>query len=321
METINYNGRTIRMIPAAAVEDAVAELFVRANYTLTKDVTVYAVAGDRGTLLAVAKAHGIPIPFDCGDGECGSCLVEVKHLAPGPMKGLAMTEKEKEALRQLGKVTRAEIEAAEVNDRPPRHRLACQHFVRDEDILVSFEGDLTLPAKFPAVSPAAPIFRGQQDIGSVAVFLAYAVTIEEEAARHFEELSLAMAACGNDEVAALFEQLGRYSRRHWEEARARAEGHDIAPHVPGEHVWPDLVTPEQTALWAGDAAMSKRDALKAALAGERLGFEFYHHVAETTRDPDIRALAKEFVKEEAEHVRLLERWIEGEATRARQAAE
>ena len=39
METINYNGRTIRMIPAAAVEDAVAELFVRANYTLTKDVT------------------------------------------------------------------------------------------------------------------------------------------------------------------------------------------------------------------------------------------------------------------------------------------
>ncbi len=47
---------------------------------LAKDVTVYAIAGDRGTILAVAKAHKIPIPFDCQDGECGSCLVEVKHL-------------------------------------------------------------------------------------------------------------------------------------------------------------------------------------------------------------------------------------------------
>lgn len=30
---------------------------------MAKDVTVYAVAGDRGTLLAVAKAHKIPFPL------------------------------------------------------------------------------------------------------------------------------------------------------------------------------------------------------------------------------------------------------------------
>lgn len=286
---------------------------------MKKDVTVYAVAGDRGTILAVAKAHKIPIPFDCGDGECGSCLVEVKHLAPGPKKGLAMTEKEKEVLRQLGRITREEVEAAEVNDMPPRHRLACQCFVRDEDILVSFEGDLTLPARFPAVSPAAAIFKGRQEIGGVAVFLGYAVKIEEEAALHFEELAQAMAACGNREVAALFGQLAGYSRLHWREAKARAEGHDIEAYIPGEHAWPDLVTPEQTALWAGDANLSKRDALKVALAGERLGFEFYHHVAETAPDAAVRSLAKAFAREEAEHVRLLERWIEGEETLPRAA--
>jgi ferredoxin len=44
--------------------------------SIARDVTVYAVAGDRGTILSVAKAHKIPIPFDCQDGECGSCLVE-----------------------------------------------------------------------------------------------------------------------------------------------------------------------------------------------------------------------------------------------------
>ena len=39
MDTVSYQGKQIRMIPASAVEDAVAELFVKANYTLTKDVT------------------------------------------------------------------------------------------------------------------------------------------------------------------------------------------------------------------------------------------------------------------------------------------
>lgn len=55
--------------------------------------------------------------------------------------------------------------------------------------------------------------------------------------------------------------------------------------------------------------MSRRDALKAALDGERNGFDFCHHIAATARAPEIRALAKEFADEEAEHVAILERWI------------
>lgn len=39
METILSNGQKIRIIDPKVIEDAVAELFVRANYTLTKDVT------------------------------------------------------------------------------------------------------------------------------------------------------------------------------------------------------------------------------------------------------------------------------------------
>ena len=61
--------------------------------SMARDVTVYAVAGDRGTVLAVAKSHKIPIPFDCQDGECGSCLVEVKHLDPTRKYAIALTEK------------------------------------------------------------------------------------------------------------------------------------------------------------------------------------------------------------------------------------
>src|SRR3974377_1715539 len=90
---------------------------------MAKDLTVYAVAGDRGTILAVAKAHKVPIPFDCQDGEGRSCLVEGTHLNPNRKYGIALTEKEKELLRQLGKITPEEIYAAEVNDMPPRYRL------------------------------------------------------------------------------------------------------------------------------------------------------------------------------------------------------
>ena len=74
--------------------------------------------------------------------------------------GIALTEKEKELLRQLGKITKQEIMEAEVNDMPPRVRLACQYFVRDEDILVTFDGDETLPVKGSGLSMAAAIYKG-----------------------------------------------------------------------------------------------------------------------------------------------------------------
>ena len=113
---------------------------------LSRDVTVYAVAGDRGTLLSLAKDNKIPIPFDCQDGECGSCLVEVTVLSKKP-HAIMLTEKEKEVLKQLGKISKQEVTDAEVNDMPPHFRLACQCVLRDEDILVKFEGDETVPVK------------------------------------------------------------------------------------------------------------------------------------------------------------------------------
>jgi rubrerythrin/ferredoxin len=276
---------------------------------LAKDVTVYAVAGDRGTVLAVAKSHKIPIPFDCQDGECGSCLVQVTHLSPTTKYGIALTEKEKEMLRQLGKITKAEIVNAEVNDMPPRYRLACQCFVRNEDIIVTFEGDETLPAQGPHITHAAKRYTGGIEMATLDEFLGYAVKVEEDAAVHFDEIAAGMEACGNAEVGKLFRQLAGFSRLHLAEATARAKSIDAKVVIPPEYVWPDHATPERTSLWAGDAAMSRVDALRAALQGEKRGYEFYAAVAATTKLPEVAAMAKEFVKEEAEHVKVLEAWI------------
>lgn len=289
---------------------------------MPRDVTVYAVAGERGTLLSLAKANQIPIPFDCQDGECGSCLVEVIHYGSKPRYGIALTEKEKELLRQLGKITKQEIMDAEVNDMPPRHRLACQCFVRDEDIEVRFEGDVTKPVKGPALSIAAAIYKGGVGIKTLDQFLSYAVRLEEDAALHYEQLAASMKGCGNDDVAGLFSQLAAYSRLHLKEAQSKCERLDVEVNLPAKTAWPDNTTPEQTSLFGADPALRRLDALKAALQGERRGYEFYYAIAHTTKSPEIRSVAREFVKEEAEHVEKLKKWIEQEeaALRARASA-
>lgn len=296
-----------------------------ANVTFTsprmaRDITVYAVAGDRGTLLALAKSHKIPIPFDCQDGECSSCLVEIKHQDRTVRYGIALTEKEKELLRQLGKITPQEIVDAEVSDMPPRYRLACQTFVRNEDILVSFEGDTTLPVQRLALSIAAPIYKGGLEMQTLDQFLSYAVKVEEDAAVHFDELAAAMRTHGNLDVALLFSQLAGYSRMHLAEARGRCVKYDLNVELPSSTAWPDNATPERTALWAGDAALTRLDALKAALQGERRGYEFYYAISIAAKDAEIRAVAKEFVREESEHVQALKNWIDQEEAALRSKA-
>lgn len=114
-----------------------------ANVTFTspklkKDITVYATAGDCNTLLSVAHEHRIPVDFECENGECGSCAVQVSVLENNPPLGIHLTEKEKTVLKLSSKLTKDQIAAAETRDIPPPWRLACQFIVRDEDILVKF---------------------------------------------------------------------------------------------------------------------------------------------------------------------------------------
>ena len=105
---------------------------------LKKDVTVYATAGDTHTLLLIAQNNKIPVDFECENGECGSCCVEVQILSGKTPMGIALTEKEKVALRLAGKITKEQIADAEEKDLPPPYRLACQFIARNEDVLVKF---------------------------------------------------------------------------------------------------------------------------------------------------------------------------------------
>jgi ferredoxin len=109
--------------------------------TLHRDVTVYATAGDTKTILALAEKNGVRIPHDCREGNCGSCLIKVKYIDGKPKMAIDLTDKEKDTLHGLGRITPAQIEDAEVNHVAPPYRLACQFIARDEDIHVTFSGD------------------------------------------------------------------------------------------------------------------------------------------------------------------------------------
>lgn len=102
---------------------------------------IEATVGKRTALLGVAREHGIKIPFECEDGECGSCMVKVTHLDGDRVKGVMLTDKEKNVLKSIGKLSKHEEERANVRDLPPTYRLACQMIVPDEDILVEFTGE------------------------------------------------------------------------------------------------------------------------------------------------------------------------------------
>lgn len=109
---------------------------------MEKDLTVYAVAGATDkSILKLAKKNKVPVPFECEDGECGSCVVHVSPLENKPRMSQALTEKERHTLVAEGLITKQELLDAEVNDMPPAYRLACQFVPRDEEILVKFSGE------------------------------------------------------------------------------------------------------------------------------------------------------------------------------------
>ena len=76
-----------------------------------------------------------------------------------------------------------------------------------------------------------------------------------------------------------------------------------------EYIWPNLESPETAAIWAADPLIGREQALEIALAAETAGLDYYKNILETTADPEIKILAKQFIEEESGHVAALEKSI------------
>lgn len=143
----------------------------------------------------------------------------------------------------------------------------------------------------------------------INLFLAHAVELEREAARRHEELAESMRADNNLEVEKFFRNMAVFSRKHLAQAMARGGFHQLPALSANEYVWPDGISPEQFDWIGVDTMMDVKYALDLAIDGERRGHAFYAHIAETSSDPEVKAMALEFAEEEAGHVAELEKWI------------
>lgn len=143
----------------------------------------------------------------------------------------------------------------------------------------------------------------------INLFIAHAVELEREAARRYEELAEIMHAEGNAEVGKFFRKMAVFSRKHLAQAMERGGFHSLPTLAAADYVWPDGISPEQFDWIGVDTMMDVNKALDLALDGERRSRAFYSGIAETTRDPEVKAMAEEFADEEAEHVVELEKWL------------
>ena len=150
----------------------------------------------------------------------------------------------------------------------------------------------------------------QQAIDDMNTFLAYAITLEEEAADRYDELADALDTHNNPEVARAFRTLARFSRQHAEEIITLAADRDLPNIAPWDYAWEDNEAPETTSMDAVHYLMNTAHALDIAMANELRAHDFYYHISQDTRDTEIKKLAAEFALEEKEHLALLKQWIE-----------
>ena len=147
-------------------------------------------------------------------------------------------------------------------------------------------------------------------ITDLDTFLAYSVTLEEEAAERHDELADMMDVHNNPGVAETFRKLAHYSRLHAQEIRDHSKGHNLPVIAPWDYGWEDMEGPETADISDVNYLMDTTQALKIALGNEQRAHDFYFDISRNSVDADVRALAAEFADEEKEHLELLEKWLQ-----------
>ncbi len=147
-------------------------------------------------------------------------------------------------------------------------------------------------------------------IDTAGELLVHAYQMELEAQERYQQLAKQMKTHNNTELAQLFENLAVVEGVHAREILQQMAGMDIPQIDPHDLKWQSFESPE--ALDFGDMhyMMAPRHALLLALKAEENAFEFFHHILNSTTDPDIRHFASEFAEEEEEHVVMVKKELE-----------
>jgi rubrerythrin len=151
-------------------------------------------------------------------------------------------------------------------------------------------------------SPAAPS-------GAYVEFMSQAYAMELDASERYAEFADQMEVHNNVEVARLFRKLGKIEGLHARQILQEMGWPRLPePVYPGP--WPDMEPPETAPVTELHYLMQPYQALELALRNEERAEQFFKRIARARKTPpDIKKLAGEMAKDEAEHKRLIREWM------------
>ena len=165
------------------------------------------------------------------------------------------------------------------------------------------------PKSAHAPKPAPAGAAGKALVPSASEFMSYAYAMEAEAAERYAEFADSMEVHNNREVAELFRKLSRIEQIHADQILEQM-GWKQAPLTSADVRWQGAEGPETADPTELHYLMQPYHALQIALHNEKRARDFFANLAKVSKDAGVRAGALEMKEEEAEHVRLIEEWLE-----------
>jgi rubrerythrin len=147
-------------------------------------------------------------------------------------------------------------------------------------------------------------------IDSVERFYAHAIAIEREAAERYGEFATYYADRGEDVLAGLCRNLAQLEGEHLEQLLVASRHLQLPAIATHEFQWLESGSPEAPAREFFYRVASPRQLLEVALHAEMCALDFFEWAARTTKDPNVRLLAREMAGEEIEHVRWVRHALE-----------
>jgi rubrerythrin len=184
--------------------------------------------------------------------------------------------------------------------------------------LIEVEGGASDVSQARKVSPYEAAMKRAFTSLSPREALRIAIVIEERNAQIYQRLAemFGKSCPESPQIPSAFHDLANMERKHGM-LLTKSYGERfgaVRTNLTEDDIWDFIETPRLavadilTAVEAGDARGARRMALQMALGAEEDAVNYYARVAETTLDPELKALCEEFVAFEQEHTS----WVEKE---------
>jgi rubrerythrin len=141
-------------------------------------------------------------------------------------------------------------------------------------------------------------------------FMAQALAMERDAVERYTEFADMLESANNHEVATLFRTMAGYEAKHAEQIMAEMGWTQVPAPPPIPYGAPGAESPEAMPLDEVHYLMRPWHALQLALTAEKRAQAFFAVLARMATTDAVRRAAQELQAEEAEHVQLVQQWLE-----------